>query len=259
MPIEIMIAIGAGILCGFLNTVASSGSAVTLPLLILMGLTPAMANGTNRVPVLVGALIASIAFLRAGLIDWSLAFKILTPTVIGSIVGAYLAVYMPQSYIKLLIFLALICAFILLFSGIKKLIEKEFEEGLRYRGFEIAILFAVGLWLGVIVLDGATYMLLALIAFVRLPLVKANAYKNLAIFATSAIALAVFTTKGEVNWELGGMMALGSIVGAFFGAKFALHQLAKVWTFRFLAMIILLELIHMGMQYLPTPLFSFIH
>jgi uncharacterized membrane protein YfcA len=250
VPIEIIIAIGAGLICGFLNTVASSGSAVTLPLLLFMGLAPAVANGTNRVPVMVGALIASIAFLRAGIIDWSLAFKILTPTVIGSIFGAYLATYMPQNYIKLLIFVALICAFLLLFSGIKKLIEKEFEEGLRYGGFEIGILFVVGLWLGLIVLDGGTYMLLALIVFVRLPLVKANAYKNLVVLATAAIALAVFSIKGEVNWELGGIMALGSIVGAFIGAKFALHQLAKVWTFRFLVAVIVLELIHMGMQYI---------
>jgi len=252
MPFEIIIAIGAGLLCGFLNTVVSSGSAVTLPLLILMGLTPAMANGTNRIPVLVGALIASIAFLRAGIIDWSLAFRILTPTVIGSIFGASLAVYMPQNYIKLLVFIALLCAFFLLFSGIKKLIEKEFEESIRYSGSQIAILFAVGLWLGLIVLDGATYMLLALIAFVRLPLVKANAYKNLAILATSAIALAIFSINDEVNWEIGGIMALGSMLGAFLGAKFALNPLAKVWTFRFLVMVILLELIHMGMQHFST-------
>ncbi|CAM3727060.1 sulfite exporter TauE/SafE family protein [Polynucleobacter arcticus] len=249
MPIEIIIAVGAGLLCGFLNTVASSGSAVTLPLLIFMGLAPSIANGTNRVPVLVGALIASIAFLRAGIIDWSLAFKILTPTVIGSIFGAFLAVYMPENYIKLLIFIALICAFLLLFSGVKKLFEKELEESLRYSGLEIGILFAVGLWLGLIVLDGGTYLLLALIAFVRLPLVKANAYKNLVVLATAAIALTVFSIKDEVNWELGGIMALGSIVGAFFGAKFSLNPLAKVWTFRFLVAVIVLELIHMGMQY----------
>jgi len=254
MPIEIFIAVGAGLLCGFLNTVASSGSAVTLPLLIFMGLTPSMANATNRVPVLVGALIASITFLRAGIIDWKLAFKILTPTIIGSVFGASLAEYMPQNYIKLLIFIALLCAFILLFSGIKKLIENEFEEGIRYRGLEMVILFAVGLWLGLIVLDGATYMLLALIAFVRLPLIKANAYKNLAILATSVIALAIFSINGEVSWEIGSTMALGSIVGAFLGAKLALNSLAKVWTFRLLVTVILLELIQMGIKHFTTSL-----
>ncbi|OZB49092.1 MAG: hypothetical protein B7X60_02230 [Polynucleobacter sp. 39-45-136] len=162
-------------------------------------------------PVLVGALIASITFFRAGVIDWKLAFKILTPTAIGSIAGSALAEYMPEQDIKLLITIAVLCAFLLIFSGLKKLIEKEFEEGVRFRYFEVLVLFAVGFWLGLIVLDGATYMLLALIAFIHLPLVKANAYKNLAILVTSAIALTSFSIKGEVNWEVGGLMALGSI------------------------------------------------
>lgn len=249
MPIELVLAVGAGLICGFLNTVASSGSAVTLPLLIFMGFAPSVANATNRVPVMIGALIASITFLRAGIIDWKLAFKILTPTAIGSIAGTALAQYMPENEIKLLITIAVLLAFLLLFSGLKKLIEKEFEEGMRFRYFEFFILFVVGFWLGLIVLDGATYMLLALIAFVHLPLVKANAYKNLAILLTSIIALASFSVKGQVNWEIGGLMAIGSIVGAFLGAKLSLNPLAKVWTFRFLVVVILLELIHLGIQY----------
>ena len=249
MPIELVLAVGAGLICGFLNTVASSGSAVTLPLLIFMGFAPSIANATNRVPVMIGALIASITFLRAGIIDWKLAFKILTPTAIGSIAGTALAQYMPENEIKLLITIAVLLAFFLLFSGLKKLIEKEFEEGMRFRYFEFFILFVVGFWLGLIVLDGATYMLLALIAFVHLPLVKANAYKNLAILLTSIIALASFSVKGQVNWEIGGLMAIGSIVGAFLGAKLSLNPLAKVWTFRFLVVVILLELIHLGIQY----------
>ena len=120
---------------------------------------------------------------------------------------------------------------------------------MQYRGFEITILFLVGLWLGLIMLDGATYMLLAFIAFVHLPLIKANAYKNLAIFATSAVALVSFSIKGEVNWEIGGLMAIGSVIGAYLGAMLSLHPLAKVWTFRFLAVVILLELTHMCYQY----------
>lgn len=249
MPIELLIAVGAGLMCGFLNTVASSGSAVTLPVLIFMGLAPSMANATNRVPVMIAALIATITFLRAGIIDWKLAFKIITPTAIGSIAGAALAEYMPERAIQLLITIAVLCAFLLIFSGLKKLIEKEFEEGVRFRYFEFFILLVIGFWLGLIVLDGATYILLALIAFIHLPLVKANAYKNLAILVTSMIALVSFSIEGDVNWEIGGVMAVGSIVGAFLGAKLSLNPVAKIWTFRFLVAVILLELIHMGIQY----------
>ena len=249
MPADYVLAVFGGVLCGFLNTVASSGSAVTLPLLMWMGLAPSMANATNRVPVLVGALIASLTFFHAGVIDWKLAAKVVAPALLGSIAGALFADIMPQSATGFLITIAVLCAFLLLFSGLKKIIEREFEQAVRYRWVEILVLFAVGFWLGLIVLDGATYMLLALIVFVRLPLVKANAYKNLTILATSAIALGTFAMKGNVNWEIGGVMAAGSVAGGFLGAKVALNPLAKVWTFRFLVAVILLELIHMGIAY----------
>lgn len=250
MPIELVIAAFGGFLCGFLNTVASSGSAVTLPLLVFMGLSPIVANATNRVPVVVAAFIATITFLRAKVIDWKIAIKILIPTVLGSIVGAEFVDTLPQENIKLLISVAVLLAFLLLFSGLKKILQKEFEEVARVRLIENIILFLVGFWLGLIVLDGATYLLLALIVFVRLPLVKANAYKNLVLFVTSAIALSVFARNGEVNWEIGGVMAVGAVLGGLIGARFALNPIAKVWTFRFLVIIISLELIHIGMQYI---------
>ena len=58
-----MLALGAfaGLVCGFLNTVASSGSAVSLPILMMMGLDPIAANATNRLGVLVGAMTATCA------------------------------------------------------------------------------------------------------------------------------------------------------------------------------------------------------
>jgi uncharacterized membrane protein YfcA len=250
MPIELLIAAFGGFLCGFLNTIASSGSAVTLPLLVFMGLSPMVANATNRVPVVVAALFATVTFLRAKVIDWKIAIKIMMPTAFGSIVGSEFVHTLPQENIKLLISVAVLLAFLLLFSGLKELLQKELEEAARLNLVVYIILFLVGFWLGLIVLDGATYLLLALIVFVRLPLVKANAYKNLVILVTSAIALSVFARNGEVNWEIGGVMALGAIMGGLIGARFALNPLAKVWTFRFLVIIIFLELVHIGIQYL---------
>jgi uncharacterized protein len=49
----------AGLACGFLNTAASSGSAVSLPILMAIGLDPVTANATNRLPVLIGAMSAT--------------------------------------------------------------------------------------------------------------------------------------------------------------------------------------------------------
>ena len=252
---EIAIAIFAGLLCGFLNTVASSGSAVSLPLLMFLGMAPALANGTNRVPVLIAALVASLTFIRAKIIDWGLAAKILLPTALGSLIGAYLADQVPSGNLKLLITFAVLLALMLLFTGLKKVLMRNLKCYPRYRWQEVTFLVFVGIWLGFIVLDGSTYLLLVLILGMRLNLMAANAYKNLAIALTSTIALVIFSIDGNVDWKIGSFMAIGAIGGGFIGARLAMMPMAKVWTFRLLVTIILLEVLQMGIGYLHLSKF----
>ena len=52
----------AGFLCGFINTLAGSGSLVTLPLLIFIGLPANIANGTNRVAILLQNIVGVSSF-----------------------------------------------------------------------------------------------------------------------------------------------------------------------------------------------------
>jgi len=52
----------AGLGCGLVNTLASSGSAISLPVLLLFGLSPLDANATNRLTVLFGSLMALRTF-----------------------------------------------------------------------------------------------------------------------------------------------------------------------------------------------------
>lgn len=246
---ELVIAVLAGAVCGFLNTLASSGSAVTLPVLMFMGLSPVMANATNRIPVVMGALIAGVTFMRAGVIEPDKAVRILIPTCIGCLLGAYIATQIEASQLKLMIAIAVLIALVLLFAGLKKAIMQDLEHEPRYRWQEFAMLLFVGSWLGFIVIDGATYLLLVLVLGLRLTFVQANAYKNLALAVTSAMAVTLFALDGHIDWTLGLLMGLGSIAGAFLGARLAMHQLAKIWAFRLLVTIIVLELINMTLNY----------
>jgi hypothetical protein len=127
---------------------------------------------------------------------------------------------------------------------------RNFECAPRYRWQEVAFLVFVGIWLGFIVLDGSTYLLLVLILGMRLNLMAANAYKNLAIASTSAIALVIFSMDGNVDWKIGSLMALGAMGGGLIGARLAMMPMAKLWTFRLLVTIILLEVLQMGIAYL---------
>ena len=250
LPMEfLIIAVLTGAVCGFLNTLASSGSAVTLPVLMLMGLSPIAANATNRIPVVLGAAIAVWSFARAGVIELDKAIKILAPTCLGTLVGAYIATQIQADHLRLVIAIAVLIALLLVFVGLKDAITQNLEQASRYRWQEFVLLMFVGAWLGFIVIDGATYMLLVLVLGLRLSFVQANAYKNLAIAVTSAMAISFFALDGQIDWTIGLLMGLGSIVGAYFGAKLALHPLAKIWAFRLLVTVIVLELIQMGLQY----------
>jgi uncharacterized membrane protein YfcA len=241
--------VAAGLACGFLNTAASSGSAVSLPILMMIGLDPVTANATNRIPVLIGALSATLSFHKSKALPWGLAVKVSIPVAMGGVAGAALAEVLPARDLGLVITAAVLVALVLLFTKLKQAIEQAASETVRYSVREFALFAGIGLWLGFIVLDGATYMLLALTLAVGLPLVQANAIKSAALVPVTIIAMVVFAYKGHVDWTLGAFMGLGGIAGGLLGARLATSPEARRWVFLLLVVVISAELIHLFIHY----------
>ena len=86
----------AGVVGGFVSTLASNGSAVTLPALEFFGLPEHMANGTNRLSVVALGLVGAISFYRQGLIDWRKASWIAVLIALGTIVGSFIAIELSE-------------------------------------------------------------------------------------------------------------------------------------------------------------------
>jgi len=239
----------AGLACGFLNTAASSGSAVSLPILMAIGVDPVTANATNRLPVLIGAMSATGSFHRKRAIPWRNALVVAVPVTAGAGVGAVLAEVIPARDLALVITAAVLVALLLLFTKLKAAIANAEVRETRLGAREIVIFTGIGIWLGFIVLDGATYLLLALTLAVGLPLVQANAVKTFALVPTSLLALVIFAAKGYVDWEVGAVMAVTAIAGGVLGAKLTMSPAARTWVFRLLVLVILGELVHLTIHY----------
>lgn len=239
----------AGVVASFLNTAASSGSAVSLPMLMAIGLTPIAANATNRVPLLIGALAATWTFWRDGDIDWALAWRVTLPVTLGALAGAYFAEMVPGRDLAIIITAAVLVALVLLFTELKQAIENAPPGRARVGPREMLLFLFVGGWIGFIVLDGATYMLLALVLVARLPLVQANAIKTLVLIPTTLVALAVFAMAHDVDWGIGAVMSIGSIAGGYLGARFAVSPRAKRWIFWMLVVVLGGELVHLSLHY----------
>jgi len=245
----LVLGVVAGLACGFLNTVASSGSAVSLPILLMIGLDPVSANATNRIPVLVAALSATWSFHRRQALLWNVGLKVSVPVTIGALGGAILAEILPARDLGLIITAAVLVALVLLFTKLKQAIEAAKSDVVRYGLREFLVFVVIGAWLGFIVLDGATYLLLALTLIVGLSLIQANAIKSALLIPSTIIAMLVFGYKGNLNWTLGAMMGASSIAGGVLGARLAMSLQARKWVFILLVVVITAELVQLTMHY----------
>jgi hypothetical protein len=245
----LIVALVAGLFCGFLNTVASSGSAVSLPILMALGLHAIDADATNRLPVLVGGVAATLQLARQRAIPWRMALFVSAPTTIGAVAGALLAERIPSSDLRLAIVAAVVMALILILTKLKQLINSAQSGETRFGIREVLLFLLIGLWLGFIVLDGATYVLLILVLAVRVPLIQANAIKNFVLVPTTLVAMIIFASRGSVDWQLGGLMAVGSLVGGLLGARLSVSEQAKKWIIGLLITVIVGELINLGLRY----------
>jgi uncharacterized membrane protein YfcA len=161
--VEIFIVGAAGLMSGFINTLASSGSAVTLPLMLLLGLPATVANGTNRVPLLAGALAALLAFHRAGVLEWRNGLFFSIPVIAGTVAGAALASVLDARVMGWAVVAAVVAALVMLLSNPKRFLRETAPGGPRVGLLTAAVFVPIGIWAGFIVLDSATYMLLGLV------------------------------------------------------------------------------------------------
>ena len=96
-----LIAIFGGLVAGFINTLAGSGSAITLPILTeLMGLPPNIANGTNRVGVMAQGITTTWGFYKNGKLRLKHSWFYISLVFVGAVVGVIVATKVSNEQFK---------------------------------------------------------------------------------------------------------------------------------------------------------------
>jgi uncharacterized protein len=236
----------AGLGLGFANALASAGSAVSLPVLLAVGLEPELANGTNRVAVLVGVIAALAAFIRADLIQWRLVGPLAGVAVPGAVIGARLSEVISPSRLHLAIVAALhIAVSLLMIRPTRWLTPSDAEP--RVGPVQLLLIFLVGIWAGFIVLDGLTYLLFVLVLSVGMDLVTANAAKVAIGAAIAAVSLPVLAAGGHVDWVAAAPLSVGAVAGGVLAARLAVLPGAGKWIYRLIVVIVLGEVAQLGL------------
>lgn len=212
-----------GIAVGFLNVMAGGGSLISMPLLIFLGLDPAMANGTNRVAILVQNITAVSSFRSHGHSDLRFSFELALCTVPGAILGAWAAVAIDPVLFKRILGGVLVAAVFLILRGPTRKPDSDTDTQGRPALARIAMI-GVGFYGGFMQAGVGFLIMPVLYQLLRLDLVRVNMHKVFIIGGYTLPALLVFAYKGKV-WWLGGLsLAVGNAVGAWIATRITVHH-----------------------------------
>ena len=221
--------IAAGLFAGFVNTLAGSGSLITLPLLMFLGLPANIANGTNRIGVFVQGFVSSLSFKKQKLYTAKGTMWMIVPSLAGSLLGSLIAVNINERIMELMIGgLLIFMFFIILYKPEQWVRDRVLTVNPARRWWVAVIFFLIGIYGGFIQAGVGFFLLAALVLGAGMGLTRANAYKVLLVALFTALALIVFIISGQVNYLYGIVLAIGQGVGGWLGSKVAVSWGPKV-------------------------------
>ncbi len=217
--------IAGGFGCGFINILAGSGSLITLPILIFLGLPVNIANGTNRVAILFQNIIGVARFRQNRMLNFRQGLTLAIPAVFGGILGAQIAVNLNERVMEITIGALMVFMLIVVLIRPRRWLEGRGGEAIKTRGIaHIVVLFLIGIYGGFIQAGVGIFLLAGLVLSSGYNLKYANPVKILIILCFTIFALVVFILNDQVRWDAGLILAIGNMAGAWVATKMAVQK-----------------------------------
>jgi uncharacterized membrane protein YfcA len=238
------LAILAGIIAGIVNTLAGSGSLITLPMLVFLGLPSNVANATNRVGVVMQNVVGVATFHRSGKLNLNNSIWLIAASIPGAVAGAYAASTLGEAEMDMIIgIIMVVMLFVILFEPEKWLRQQSAVQEGRPSIWILLLFVAIGFYGGFIQASVGILILAALVLGQNYSLAHANAIKLVLILIVTLAAMVVFTSGNLIAWGPGLLMAVGQSIGAWLAARFATtNKNAAVWTRRLLIAVVIIAI-----------------
>ena len=231
-------------LAGLIDAIGGGGGLISLPAYLIAGLPPHAAVATNKLSSTCGTTLATLRFIKNGLVNLKLAIPSVIAAIIGSSIGANLSLLVDES-IMLYVMVAIlpICAFLVLN-------EKLFHDG----GSDIIILnrktyltatisaLVIGLYDGFYGPGTGTFLIIAFTIFAKLSIKTANGQAKIINLTSNITSLIIFLLNGEVILTVGLAAAACNMIGGYIGAGLVMKNGAKIVKPSIILVLILLAL-----------------
>jgi uncharacterized protein len=214
----------AGIWAGTINTVVGSGTLVSFPVLLGVGLSPVTANVSNALGLFPGSFVGAYGYRRELAGQRSRVYVLGPATAVGALVGAVLLLELPAGAFRAIVPVLIVIALLLVIFG-KRLTAwmQSRGGGARDRVGPALVLtsFLTGVYGGYFGAAQGILLMGFLGLFLAESLQRQNALKNVLAGLVNLVAAVVFVlvATDHIDWVAAGLVAAGSVVGGLLGAR----------------------------------------
>jgi hypothetical protein len=212
----------AGIWAGTINTVVGSGTLVSFPILLGVGLPPVTANVSNTVGLFPGSFVGAYGYRRELAGQRGRVIALSSASILGAIAGAILLLELPAGAFKAIVPVLIVLSLLLVIFG------GRVTAWLAARGRGASEHVTAPLWL--VVLGAGVYggyfgaaqgvLLMGFLGlFLAETLQRQNALKNVLAGLVNFVAALVFIATTHIDWAAALLIAGGSIIGGLLGAR----------------------------------------
>jgi uncharacterized protein len=235
--LELLALTGAGAAAGLINTVVGSGTLITFPTLLALGVPPVVANVSNTVGLAPGSLSGALSMRSELAGQRHRVIRLGTASLIGGIAGAAMLLVLPSSAFAAIVpvLIGIGCLMVIVQPWLSRRLAER--RALQAGAEGVPAAGSGWLWLGILLtgvyggyFGAAQGVLLLAIMGIALtdPLNRINAVKNVLALIVNAIAGLVFIVlpftpwaqpEAEINWLVAVTIAIGSVLGAQLGGR----------------------------------------
>lgn len=204
-----------GFTAGVINTISGSGSVITLSLMALFHIPTDIANGSNRLGILVHGLKSSHSFNKKGALKLEDNWKTILFCLVGAIGGTITAVKISSESFNFS--LGIIFTLLLLIVIFEP--QKKFKENKKIIKYIPWLMLPIGFYGGFIQVATGIFILTVLHTLSGKSIKEINPLKVFIIMLFNIPSLLIFWWNGKINWELGIALAIGQYFGAIIGVR----------------------------------------
>jgi len=222
----------AGFAAGAINSVVGSGTLITFPTLVALGLAPVTATMSNAVGMLGGGVTGTWGYRTELAGQWHRLRWQIPALVSGAAIGAFLLLHLPEKVFLRIVPALLVLALILVILGprIQAYARRRAEAAGRSvdhisprRMAALSIgTFLIGIYGGYFTAAQGILLVGLMGALLPEDLQRMNAAKNLMSLLINVVAAAsyILVASDRINWSVAGLNAVGSLLGGWLGARY---------------------------------------